>query len=226
MKIKTLFSLPRQVQSAASRVQVFLLLFLGQNFGQIYAIDLKKIYLKADIPLGLTYDGRVAWLVDAKNRTLEGYDIDEKRKIRTRRLRVPGIRDIAFWENKIVSPYKSYIYCIDPINGNLIERIPAPFLSNPVSIAMHNNLAYIYDKKEKKFFRYDLKKKILFGYFKYNEGPLRGIDFYRGFIWAVNKEASAIKFDPLTGTQQGTIPIPENSYGISFIEDALFCSFT
>ncbi len=189
-----------------------------------YSQNVSSIPLKASLPLGLTYDGTVAWLLDAKKRTLQGYGLDRQEKLPIKKLKIPGVRDTAFWRDHLVSPYKKNIFIINPINGSIVKKMNAPFLSNPISIAMDKNIAFIYDKEEKKVFRYNLAKQYLFGYFPWNGESLRGGTYYRGYLWFVRKDGFALKLDSSLGEMISLIPLPKDSYGIHFINGALFVS--
>ncbi len=191
------------------------------NFSLIHSY---KISNKTDVPLGIAYDGSVLWVADVRNKTLQGYIKKNQQRIKARRIRLPGLRDIAFWENYIVSVYGKWIWLINPINAHVVDKINAPFLKKPVSIAINGNLAYIFDDQEKKFYRFDLKQRYLFGYFRYPEGNLRGITYHKGNLWAIQKGGYILKIDPYRGDFTRLFPVSEKSLGISFVEGELVVS--
>ena len=212
--------------SSKSKSNFFYFLFFTASLliSNVYSQTPNQIQLKANLPLGLTYDGTVAWLVDAKKRILQGYNLDRNKKLSIKKLKIPGVRDIAFWKDDLISPYKKNIFIINPINGEIVKKLNTPFLKNPISIAINKDMAFIYDKKEKKIFRYNLAKQYLFGYFPWSGESLRGATYYRGYLWVVRKDGFALKLDSSSGEMISSIPLPNNSYGIHFINGALFVS--
>ncbi len=187
-------------------------------------LSAQNIKLNSEVPLGLAYDGKFIWVTDAKNRVLSGYDLNDKKYTRVRSLRLPGVRDIAFWREYLVSVYPRYIWLINPINGDLVEKIQVSILHDPVSIAIDGNLAYIFDRKTERFYRYDLVKKEFFGSFRPAFDRVRGATFYKGSLWAIDKNQRANKLDPATGEVLSFVPLPEKSYGVQFIKGNLYVS--
>lgn len=194
------------------------LLFIGPG---LWAQDIR---IPSEVPLGLAFDGRYAWVSDARSRQLSGYDFEEQKFAKAKRLRLPGVRDIAFYKEYLVSVYPKYIFVINPINGDVVEKKQISILTDPVSIALNGDIAYIYDRKQKRFFRYSMTSNEFFGSFSTNIEKFRGATFYKGSLWAVDKTGRANKINPTSGEILSFVPLPERSYGIHFIKGNMYVS--
>ena len=184
----------------------------------------QTIPLKSQQPLGIAFDGTVLWSVDVRSKVLEGYHIEEKRRLSPKKLKIAGIRDIAFWNRHIVSAYKQYIFLIDPINGNLVDKWITKFLKDPISLAVEGDIAYIYDKSKNRFFRYDLRRRLSFGTFKKAGFQPKGASYHRGFLWTADENGLISKINPDTGETEGFIPLSKKTYGLVFIKGGLYIS--
>lgn len=183
-----------------------------------------NIEIDSKLPLGLAYDGSILWVGDAQNRSLTGYDFTQKKILATRILPY-GIRDLAFWQPHLVTVAPNFIYVINPINGDLVDKIPLKGIDDPVAIALDMHQAYIFNRADKKIYRVHLVDRMQFGSFTPEiDTDVRGMTFYKGFLWVITKDNKAIKLSPKDGTQVSFLPLPQSTYGIAFIDGAMYVS--
>lgn len=180
------------------------------------------IELETKIPLGLAHDGQILWISDAQTRGLTGYDISQKKHLVTHTLAF-DVRDLAFWAPNIVTVAPNYVLVINPVNGDLVDRIPLKGIADPVAIALDMHQAYIYNREDKKIYRVHLVDRMQFGVFTPEiSSDLRSMTFYKGFLWAVAKDGKAYKISPADGSQVSFLPLPEGCYGISFVDGGMY----
>ncbi|GAB4422038.1 MAG: hypothetical protein OHK0011_00440 [Turneriella sp.] len=185
----------------------------------LFADDLQ---LETKIPLGLAHDGQILWISDAQTRQLTGYDVAQKKRLATRTLSF-DIRDLAFWAPNLVTVAPNYVFVINPINGDLVDKIPLKGISDPVAIALDMHQAYIYNREDKKIYRVHLVDRMQFGSFTPEvSSDLRSMTFYKGFLWAVSRDGKAYKLSPADGAQISFLPLPEGCYGISFVDGGMY----
>lgn len=190
----------------------------------------EKLYIPGEVPLGMAYDGRVLWIADVKEKKITGYDFDLKKVTYQNNIKTPGIRDIAFWKVYLLSPYKKYLFVIDPITGNIVEKIHIPEMTDPSSIAVHKNLVYIYDRNKNYFYRFDMISRKLIGQFSlpflHNQNEekvyLRGATWFKDAIWVADKSNHLYKINPENGEKLTFLPVPENTYSVEFIDGQLY----
>ena len=194
---------------------VFLLLFLNPLLADDLQLDTK-------IPLGLAHDGQILWISDAQTRQLTGYDVGQKKRLATRTLAY-DVRDLAFWAPNLVTIAPNYVLVINPINGDLVDKIPLKGIADPVAIALDMHQAYIYNREDKKIYRVHLVDRMQFGSFTPEiSSDIRSMTFYKGFLWAVAKDGKAYKISPSDGGQVSFLPLPEGCYGISFVDGGMY----
>ena len=194
---------------------VFLLLFLNPLLADDLQLDTK-------IPLGLAHDGQILWISDAQTRQLTGYDVGQKKRLATRTLAY-DVRDLAFWAPNLVTVAPNYVLVINPINGDLVDKIPLKGIADPVAIALDMHQAYIYNREDKKIYRVHLVDRMQFGSFTPEiSSDIRSMTFYKGFLWAVAKDGKAYKISPSDGGQVSFLPLPEGCYGISFVDGGMY----
>jgi len=180
------------------------------------------LQLETRIPLGLAHDGQILWISDAQTRQLTGYDVGLKKRLATRTLAY-NVRDLAFWAPNLVTVVPHYVFVINPINGDLVDRIPLKGIADPVAIALDMHQAYIYNREDKKIYRVHLVDRMQFGSFTPEiSSDIRSMTFYKGFLWAVAKDGKAYKISPADGGQVSFLPLPEGCYGISFVDGAMY----
>ncbi len=195
-------------------------LFLLLNIlAPLFADDLT---LDTRIPLGLAHDGQILWISDAATRQLTGYDVAQKKRLATRTLAF-DIRDLAFWAPNLVTVAPNYVFVINPINGDLVDRIPLKGIADPVAIALDMHQAYIYNREDKKIYRVHLVDRMQFGSFTPEiSSDIRSMTFYKGFLWAVAKDGKAYKISAADGSQVSFLPLPEGCYGVSFVDGGMY----
>lgn len=202
----------------------FLLLLAGLvsiPWGARFADDLQ---LETKIPLGLAHDGQILWISDAQNRSLTGYDVAQKKRLATRTLAY-DVRDLAFWAPNLVTVAPNYVYVINPLNGDLVDRIQLKGIADPVAIALDLHQAYIYNRADKKIYRVHLVDHLQFGSFTPEiTSDIRSMTFYKGFLWVISKDGKAYKISPSDGSQVSFLPLPEGCYGISFVDGGMYVS--
>lgn len=180
------------------------------------------LQLETKIPLGLAHDGQILWIADAQTRTLTGYDVAQKKRLASRVLSY-DLRDLAYWAPHLVTVAPNYVYVINPINGDLVDRIPLKGISDPVAIALDMHQAYIYNREDKKIYRVHLVDRMQFGSFTPElSSDIRSMTFYKGFLWAIAKDGKAYKLAVSDGTQVSFLPLPEGCYGISFVDGGMY----
>jgi len=180
------------------------------------------VQLDTRIPLGLAHDGKVLWVADAQTRELSGYDFSEKKKIAPRRLSF-DVRDIAYWAPNLVTVAPNYIYVINPLNGDLVDKIQLKGIADPVAIALDMHQAYIYNREDKKIHRVHLVDRLQFGSMTPEvTTDIRSMTFYKGFLWALARDGKAYKLSPADGSQSSFLPLPEGCYGISFVDGGMY----
>lgn len=185
----------------------------------LFADDLQ---LDTKIPLGLAHDGQILWIADAQKRELTGYDVAQKKKLATRVLSF-DVRDIAYWAPNIVTVAPNYVLVINPINGDLVDKIPLKGIADPVAIALDMHQAYIYNRADKKIYRVHLVDRLQFGSFTPEvTSDIRSMTFYKGFLWAIAKDGKAYKLSPSDGQQISFLPLPESCYGIAFVDGGMY----
>jgi hypothetical protein len=208
--MKTLF-----LSDTCQRFSIFLLFLLTP----LFADDLQ---LETKVPLGLAHDGQILWISDAQTRQLTGYDVAQKKRLATRTLAY-DIRDLAFWAPNLVTVAPNYVLVINPINGDLVDKIPLKGINDPVAIALDMHQAYIYNREDKKIYRVHLVDRLQFGSFTPEvSSDIRSMTFYKGFLWAVAKDGKAYKLSPADGGQVSFLPLPEGCYGISFVDGGMY----
>lgn len=186
------------------------------------AIGADEQPLETRIPLGLAYDGQILWIGDAQTRTLTGYDTGEKKPLSTRTLAY-DVRDFAFWRPNLVTVAPNYVLVINPINGDLVDKIPLKGIADPIAIALELDQAYIYNREDKKIHRMHLVNRVQLGSFTPEvSSDIRSMTFYKGFLWAVAKDGKAYKLSTTDGAQVSFLPLPENCYGISFVDGGMY----
>ena len=194
-------------------------LFFWSYSSAIFADDLQ---LDTKIPLGLAHDGQILWIADAQKREITGYDVAQKKKLATRVLSY-DVRDIAYWSPNIVTVAPNYVFVINPINGDLVDKIPLKGISDPVAIALDMHQAYIYNRADKKIYRVHLVDRLQFGSFAPEvTSDIRSMTFYKGFLWAIAKDGKAYKLSPSDGQQVSFLPLPESCYGIAFVDGGMY----
>lgn len=185
---------------------------------QLEAIDAP---LASEVPLGMAYDGRVIWIGDARSRELNGYDTEEKQWFRTQRPDVSQLRGMAFVFPEVLSVVPGYVIFINPVNGNFLRRQVMSELKDPVSIAVSEEAAYIYDRDSQRIYRYMLNNWNTFGSFSVGDLELRGMTWHDGALWAVARNSRIYKLNAETGEVLSFLPVPGNSYGAAFVEGML-----
>lgn len=180
------------------------------------------LQLETKVPLGLAHDGQILWIGDADSRELTGYDVGQKKKLATRTLAY-DIRDLAYWSPHVVTVAPNYVFVINPINGDLVDKIPLKGIADPVAIALDMHQAYIYNRADKKIYRVHLVDRLQFGSFTPEvSADIRSMTFYKGFLWAIAKDGKAYKLSPSDGAQISFLPLPEASYGITFVDGGMY----
>ncbi len=206
----------RRRDSGAKRVLAAV--FLSVNFS-VFADDLQ---FETKVPLGLAHDGQILWIGDAQTRELTGYDVGQKKKLATRTLAY-DMRDLAYWSPHIVTVAPNYVLVINPINGDLVDKIPLKGISDPVAIALDMHQAYIYNRSDKKIYRVHLVDRLQFGSFTPEVSTdIRSMTFYKGFLWAIAKDGKAYKLSPSDGAQISFLPLPDSSYGVAFVDGGMY----
>lgn len=200
-----------------TKISAWTLIFLSVT--RLFADD---IQLDTKIPLGLAHDGAILWIADAGRRELTGYDFAQKKKIAPRQLSY-DVRDIAYWSPHLVTVVPNYVYVINPINGDLVDKIPLKGITDPVAIALDMHQAYIYDRADKKIHRVHLVDRLQFGTFSPDIATdIRSMTFYKGFLWAIAKDGKAYKLSPTDGSQVSFLPLPQGCYGIAFVDGGMY----
>ena len=196
----------------------FTVIFFAAAFS-LFADDLQ---FETKVPLGLAHDGQILWIGDAQTRELTGYDVAQKKKLATRMLSF-DIRDLAYWAPNIVTVAPNYVLVINPINGDLVDKIPLKGITDPVAIALDMHQAYIYNRADKKIHRVHLVDRLQFGSFTPEiTADVRSLTFYKGFLWAIAKDGKAYKISPADGAQISFLPLPDSSYGIAFVDGGMY----
>jgi hypothetical protein len=180
------------------------------------------VQLETKIPLGLAHDGTILWVADAQTRELTGYDVGQKKKLAPRALSF-DVRDIAYWAPNLVTVGPNYVYVINPLNGDLVDKIQLKGIADPVAIALDMHQAYIYNREDKKIYRYHMVDRMQFGSFTPEvTSDIRSLTFYKGFLWAIAKDGKAYKLSPTDGQQVSFLPLPESCYGIAFVDGGMY----
>lgn len=196
------------------------LIVVGLLFCGVLAAD--DIQLDTKIPLGLAHDGQILWIADAQKRELTGYDVAQKKRLATKILSY-DVRDIAYWQPNLVTVAPNYVYVINPINGDLVDKIQLKGIADPVAIALDMHQAYIYDRADKKIHRLHMVDRLQFGSFSPEiTADIRSMTFYKGFLWAIAKDGKAYKISPADGQQVSFLPLPEGCYGIAFVDGGMY----
>lgn len=199
---------------------VILYIFLSFAF----FLQAENLTTQAELPLGLAFDGKILWVADSRQKSLMGYDFDEKNYIRPKPITITAIRDLSFYYPHLITVYPNYLAFINPINGDVVERQQLTGLEDPVSVAVHQDIAYIAERKTQKIYRYNLKERVFLGTIPLFVNMPRGMTFFRGFLWLVDKENRVNKISPETGEILSYIPVVKDSYGVSFIAGSLYVS--
>jgi len=182
------------------------------------------VQLDTKVPLGLAHDGTYLWVADAERREITGYEVAQKKKLAAKTLAY-DVRDIAYWAPNLVTVAPNYVYVINPINGDLVDKIPLKGITDPVAIALDLHQAYIYDRAEKKIHRVHLVDRLQFGTFTPEvTTDIRSMTFYKGFLWAIAKDGKAYKLSPSDGSQVSFLPLPQSCYGIAFVDGGMYVS--
>jgi hypothetical protein len=205
----------RRILSALAVVLAFASVF-------VLRVSAEDIQFETRVPLGLAHDGQILWIADAQTRELTGYDIAQKKQLATKTLSF-DVRDIAFWAPNLVTVAPNYIYVINPLNGDLVDKILLKGITDPVAIALDMHQAYIYDRADRKVHRVHMVDKLQFGSFTPDiTADIRSMTFYKGFLWAIAKDGKAYKLQPSDGAQVSFLPLPQGSYGISFVDGGMY----
>jgi hypothetical protein len=205
-------------QGGGAKRVVFLGLIL--LFSSILSAD--DLQFETKIPLGLAHDGTILWIADAQTRELTGYDVAQKKKLASRALSF-DVRDIAYWAPNLVTVGPNYVYVINPLNGDLVDKIQLKGIADPVAIALDVHQAYIYNREDKKIYRVHLVDRLQFGSFTPEvSSDIRSMTFYKGFLWAIAKDGKAYKISPTDGQQVSFLPLPESCYGIAFVDGGMY----
>lgn len=199
-----------------AKIRGFLLfLCLSPLFADDVQVDTK-------IPLGLAHDGTILWIADAQKREITGYDVGQKKKLAPKTLSF-DVRDIAYWQPNLVTVAPNYIYVVNPLNGDLVDKIQLKGISDPVAIALDLHQAYIYNREDKKIYRVHLVDRLQFGSFTPEvTSDIRSMTFYKGFLWAIAKDGKAYKLSPTDGQQVSFLPLPESCYGVAFVDGGMY----
>ncbi len=183
----------------------------------VLAIDLPH---PTEVPLGLSFDGRVLWLGDARTRELHGYDTQEKRWLPVQMIQTPRLRGFTFLHPVLIGVIPGYIIKINPVIADIVERHPMR-INDPVSVAVNKNLLYVYDRETGRLFRYTLPGFAETGSVQLPALEFRGMTWRNDFLWMVAKDGKAYKIQPDTGEVISFLPLPPNSYSITFIDGLL-----
>lgn len=188
------------------------------------ALHADDVALETKIPLGLAHDGTYLWISDAERREIIGYDVAKKKALAAKTLAFE-VRDLAYWAPNLVTVAPNYVYVINPINGDLVDKIPLKGITDPVAIALDLHQAYIYDRADKKIHRVHLVDRLQFGTFVPEvSSDIRSMTFYKGFLWVVAKDGKAYKLSPNDGSQISFLPLPQSCYGITFVDGGMYVS--
>jgi hypothetical protein len=186
---------------------------------QIFGDDLQ---LDTKIPLGLAHDGQILWISDAQTRQLTGYDFAQKKRLAPRTLTY-DVRDLAYWAPHLVTVAPNYVFVINPVNGDLVDKIYLKGINDPVAIAVDLHQAYIYNREDKKIYRVHLVDRLQFGAMTPEiSSDIRSMTFYKGVLWAVAKDGKAYKISTADGGVLSFLPLPAGCYGISFVEGGMY----
>lgn len=185
----------------------------------IFADD---VQLDTKIPLGLAHDGQILWIGDAQTRQLTGYDVAQKKKLATKSLSY-DLRDLAYWAPNLVTVAPNYVYVLNPLNGDLVDKIPLKGIADPVAIALDMHQGYVYNRTDKKIYRVHLVDRLQFGSFTPEvTADIRSMTFYKGFLWAIAKDGKAYKLSPSDGALISFLPLPQDSYGVTFVDGGMY----
>jgi hypothetical protein len=205
-----------RINSGAKRI------LTGIVLSTVFSLFADDLQLDTKVPLGLAHDGQILWIGDAQTRELTGYDVGQKKKLATRTLAY-DMRDLAYWAPNIVTVAPNYIFVINPINGDLVDKIPLKGIADPVAIALDMHQAYIYNRADKKIHRVHMVDRLQFGSFTPEiTADVRSLTFYKGFLWAIAKDGKAYKISPSDGSQISFLPLPESSFGITFVDGGMY----
>ncbi len=193
-------------------------------FSVVSFLSAEQIPLESQVPLGMAFDGKILWVADSRLKTIAGYDFDEKSFIRPKPISISSLRDLAFWYPYLVTAYPGTIALLNPLNGDVVERISVSILRDPVSIATNGDIAFILDRNDNRIYRYNLKEKNLYGGISLSASNPRGMTWFKGNLWLADKQGRAHKINPENGEIVGFIPLPPDSFGISFIGGTLYVS--
>lgn len=186
------------------------------------ALTGEEFQLESKVPLGLAYDGKILWIADAESRELTGYDVAEKKRFSSRVLSF-DVRDLAYWAPNLVTVIPNYIIVLNPLNGDLVDKIYLKSIDDPVAIALDMHQAYIYNRSDKKIHRFHLIDRIQMGAFSPEIATdLRSLTFYKGSLWGVAKDSKAYKISTVDGSVTSFLPLPQSSFGISFVDGGLY----
>lgn len=195
------------------------LAILGCLLSPLFADD---VQVDTKIPLGLAHDGTILWIADAQKREITGYDVGQKKKLAPKTLSF-DVRDIAYWQPNLVTVAPNYVYVVNPLNGDLVDKIQLKGIADPVAIALDMHQAYIYNREDKKIYRVHLVDRLQFGSFTPEvTSDIRSMTFYKGFLWAIAKDGKAYKLSPTDGQQVSFLPLPEACYGVAFVDGGMY----
>ncbi|MCS6984495.1 MAG: hypothetical protein NZM25_05125 [Leptospiraceae bacterium] len=172
----------------------------------------------------MAFDGKVLWVADNRQKTIMGYNFDEKMPVRPKAMTITAVRDLAFWYPLLVTAYPGYLAFINPVNADVVERVQLPTIQDPVGIAVDKDLAYIADRNSGRIHRFHLKDRNFLGTFPLMVPRPRGMTFARGFLWIIDKEQRVYKVSVETGEILSFIPLPPDSYGLAFVGGTLYVS--
>ncbi len=200
-----------------------------KNPGKIITNRDQKLFIPSNMPLGMAFDGRVLWVSDIKEKRITGYDFEVRKITYSNLVKVPGLRDIAFWKVYLISPFQKHLWIIDPITGNIVEKIHIKELKDPTSIAANGDMLYIYDRGYNRFFRYSMSSRRIVGSFPLQIIPedddtlyLRGATWFGNAIWVTEKNNHLFKINPDNGEKLSFLPIPDKTFSVEFIDGQLF----
>ncbi|MCB1146131.1 MAG: hypothetical protein KDK38_04960 [Leptospiraceae bacterium] len=188
------------------------------------SISALEFSVGTSVPLGLTYDGRVVWIADARTKNLYGYDAEEKRPIRPVPIRISGLRDIDFLYPHLITVFPYHIAKIDPITGNVVEKTNLSKIADPVSIALDGEMAYIFNRADSRVYRFHVREKNIYGSFKVEVDNPRGMTYYRNYLWVIDKSGRVLKINAKSGETVSSIQLPDKSYGVTFIAGMMHIS--
>lgn len=194
--------------------------------GPLHAAE--TINISSDLPLGLAYDQTYIWVSDPRQRTLLMVDPESKKTLAQKKLKIEGIRGIAFHDNHLFGVYKKAIYKINPINGNVVERRSTAVLADPVNIAYEkrNNIFYIFNRSDQRWYLYSWERSRFSGSIPIPRAlknrKMRGAVFYRDHLWVASDKQTVIKLNPKNAEILVSLPTREEVYSVTFAQGKLF----